>query len=115
MWYSRKLFKREMNNTVKLDLNIESYFYSRNYKTIYFTGKLLNNIIFNNELKEERSAKVKVVCKPENANEFLQLIHQSALTGCVSSWVVSFEVDPENINKPLNKDGVRISTFQAVQ
>ena len=102
-------------STVKLELNIENYFYSKTYKSIYFNGKLLNNIIFNNELKEERSAKVKVVCKSENPHEFLQHIHQSALTGCVSSWVVNFEVDPENISKPLNKEGVRISTFQAVQ
>ena len=100
-------------NQVKLELNLESYFYSRAYKSIYFSGKLLNNIIFDNQIVEEKSAKVKVVFKPDNPHSYLKDLHEN-LSPNKFSFPVQFEVDISSVTKPLNKEGVRISTFQAI-
>ena len=102
---------------VTLELNLESYFFSRGYKSIYFSGKLINNIIFDNEIIEEKSARVKVILKSENLHSILQILHQNILAKNCSKfvWPVKFQVDITSITKPLNKDGVRISTFQALK
>lgn len=101
-------------NKVKLELNLESYFFSRAYKSIYFSGKLLNNIIFDNQIVEEKSAKIKVTLKCDNPHSYLKELHEK-FSISKFSWPVQFEVDIDTVTKPLNKDGVRISSFQAVE
>ena len=95
-------------NRVKLTLNLDSYYYNKNYKSVYLFGKLVNNIIFDNQIVEEKSARVKIVYKTESPIEIIQNI-QSNFVG--PNWIVHFSVDPTTLTKPLNKDGVRISTF----
>lgn len=95
-------------NRVKLSLNLEAYYYNKNFKSIYLFGKLNNNIIFNNEIVEERLAKVKVIIKSDNPSEYLEIIHK---TPNKPNWIIDFSVDPTCVTKPLNKDGHRISTF----
>ena len=101
-------------NKVKLELNLESYFFSRAYKSIYFSGKLLNNIIFDNQIVEEKSAKIKVTLKCDNPHSYLKDLHEN-FSISKFSWPVHFEVDIDSVTRPLNKDGVRISTFQAIE
>ena len=95
-------------NKLKLSLNLESYFFSKNYKSVYFFGKLNNNIIFNNELVEEKSAKIKLILKSDNPSEVLEKLHHSH-SG--PNWFINFIVDPETVTKPLNKEGHRVTTF----
>lgn len=95
-------------NKVKLSLNLEAFYFNKSYKSIYLFGKLNNNIIFNNEIVEERFAKVKVIVKAENPLEFLDSINKLPNK---PNWIIDFSVDPTCVTKPLNKDGHRISTF----
>ena len=95
-------------NRVKLSLNLEAYYFNKTFKSIYLFGKLNNTIIFNNEIVEERLAKVKVIIKSDNPSEYLDLIHK---TPSKPNWIIDFAVDPTCVTKPLNKDGHRISTF----
>lgn len=96
------------NMKVKLSLNLEAYYFNKNFKSLYLFGKLNNNIIFNNEIVEEKLAKVKVIIKSDNPSEFFEKIHK---TPNKPNWIIDFSVDPTCVTKPLNKDGHRISTF----
>ena len=93
---------------VKLTLNLESLYFNKTYKSIYLFGKLINNIIFDNEIIEEKSAKVKIVFKPGNPIEVIDSINKNFAH---PNWIVNFSVDPTTLTKPLNKDGHRVSTF----
>ena len=103
-----KLHHLRVMNRVKLSLNLDSYYYNKNYKSVYLFGKLINNIIFDNQIVEEKSARIKVVFKTENPIDIIQTINKN-LVG--QSWFVNLLVDPTTVSKPLNKDGVRISSF----
>ena len=97
-----------MTNRVKLSLNLEAYYFNKNFKSIYLFGKLNNNIISNNEIVEEKLAKVKVIIKTDNPFQYLDIIHN---TPSKPNWIIDFSVDPTCVTKPLNKDGHRVSTF----
>ena len=99
---------------MNLELNLESYFFTKAYKSIYFSGKLINNIIFDNKIIEEKSARVKVILKSDTPHDFLQNLHQK-FTSSKFVLPIQFQVDISSITKPLNKDGVRITTFQAIE
>ena len=98
----------QIMSRVKLTLNLESLYFNKSYKSIYLFGKLINNIIFDNEIIEEKSAKVKIVFKSGNPIEVIDSINKN-LTH--PNWIVNFSVDPTTLTKPLNKDGHRVSTF----
>lgn len=93
---------------VKLSLNLEAYYFNKTFKSIYLFGKLSNNIIFNNEIVEEKNAKVKVIVKSDNPSEVLDIFHKIPNK---PNWIIDFSVDPTCVTKPLNKDGHRVSTF----
>ena len=96
-------------NKLKLSLNLESYFFNKTYKAIYFFGKLNNNIIFDNEIVEEKLAKVKVVLKTDKPSAVLESIHSGIQSGV--NWNIEFIVDPTAVSRPLNKEGHRVTTF----
>lgn len=99
-------------NRVNLSLNLEAYYFNKNFKSIYLFGKLNNNIIFDNQIVEEKQAKVKVIIKSDNPIEYLDIIHKIPSK---PNWIIDCSVDPTCVTKPLNKDGHRISTFTSEQ
>ena len=93
---------------VKLTVEIKSYWVAKRFGTIYLEGLTKDNLIYNNQLIEEKQTRIKIHFSPENRDKFLSELH-----GRNRSWLVVFDVDPLTSSTTRDKDGNKLTVFKA--
>ena len=93
---------------VKLTVEIKSYWIAKRFNTIYLEALTKDNLIFNNQLIEEKNTRIKVHFSSEDRETFLSELHTRN-----KSWLVTFEVDPLTSSTARDKDGNKLTVFKA--
>ena len=93
---------------VKLTVEIKSYWIAKRFGTIYLEGLTKDNLIYNNQLVEEKNTRIKIHFSSEDRDKFLSELH-----GRNKSWLVIFDVDPLATSTARDKDGNKLTVFKA--
>ena len=93
---------------VKLTVEIKSYWIAKRFNTIYLEALTKDNLIYNNQLVEEKNTRIKVHFSSEDRETFLSELHTRN-----KSWLVTFEVDPLTSSTARDKDGNKLTVFKA--
>ena len=92
---------------VKLLIEIKSYWISKQYNTVYFDGLTKDNLIFDNQLIEEKNTRVKIHYTSSLRENLLSTLHQAN-----SAWIIEIEIDPLNILSTKDKAGNKLPLFK---
>ena len=92
----------------KLTVEVKSYWIAKRFNTIYLEGLTKDNLIFNNQLIEEKNTRIKVHFSSEDREKFLSDLHVKN-----SSWVVVFNIDPLSSTVTKDRDGNKVTVYKA--
>ena len=93
---------------VKLTIEVKSYWIARRFNTIYLEGLTKDNLIFNNQLIEEKNTRIKIHLTSQDRSKFLIDLHSQN-----TSWLVTFEIDPLSSFTARDKDGNKVTVFKS--
>ena len=92
----------------KLTVEVKSYWIARRFNTIYLEGLTKDNLIFNNQLIEEKNTRIKIQFSSQDRSKFLTDLHSPN-----SSWIVIFDIDPLSSSIARDKDGNKLTVFKS--
>ena len=92
----------------KLTVEVKSYWIAKRFNTIYLEGLTKDNLIFNNQLLEEKNTRIKVHFSSQDRSKFLTDLHSQN-----SSWLVTFDIDPLSSSTTKDKDGNKVTVFKS--